>query len=63
MDPLLKPAEVANLFGVSPKTIARWAKAGRLPCIQMPTGHRRYKTSDVKRLYETGEMTSEDSDA
>ena len=29
-DTLLTPAEVAALFRVDPKTVTRWAKAGKL---------------------------------
>lgn len=49
-DPLLTPGEVATLFRVDPKTVGRWAQAGRLPCVRTPGGHRRYRTSDVKAL-------------
>ncbi len=62
MDPLLKPAAVAELFGVSPKTITRWAETGRLPFIKTPTGHRRFRTSDVKRIYESGVVGEETED-
>jgi excisionase family DNA binding protein len=41
-EPLLTPAEVAALFRVDPKTVTRWAKAGRLACIRTLGGHRRY---------------------
>jgi hypothetical protein len=34
----LRAAEVAARLHVSPKTIARWAKDGRLPCRRCPTG-------------------------
>ncbi len=27
----LSPAQVAELFGVDPKTVTRWAKAGSIP--------------------------------
>lgn len=62
MDPLLKPADVAELFGVSPKTITRWAITGRLPCIKTPAGHRRYRSSDVRRIYEAGLVGGEDAE-
>jgi excisionase family DNA binding protein len=45
---VLSPAEVAELFGVEPKTVTRWAEAGRLPFFRTPGGHRRYRWSDVE---------------
>ena len=47
---LLTPAEVAKLFRVDPKTVTRWAKAGKLTSIRTLGGHRRYKESEVKAL-------------
>jgi excisionase family DNA binding protein len=47
---LLTPAEVAYLFRVDPKTVTRWAKAGKLTSIRTLGGHRRYKESEVKSL-------------
>ena len=47
---LLTPAEVASLFRVDPKTVTRWAKAGKLTSIRTLGGHRRYKESEVKSL-------------
>ena len=47
---LLTPAEVAALFRVDPKTVTRWAKAGKLTSIRTLGGHRRYKDSEVKAL-------------
>lgn len=47
---LLTPAEVATLFRVDPKTVTRWAKAGKLTSIRTLGGHRRYKESEVKQL-------------
>jgi excisionase family DNA binding protein len=47
---LLTPAEVATLFRVDPKTVTRWAKAGKLTSIRTLGGHRRYKESEVQEL-------------
>ena len=47
---LLTPSEVAALFRVDPKTVTRWAKAGKLTSIKTLGGHRRYKESEVRSL-------------
>lgn len=47
---LLTPAEVASLFRVDPKTVTRWAKAGKLTAIRTLGGHRRYRASEVNAL-------------
>ena len=47
---LLTPAEVAALFRVDPKTVTRWAKAGKLSAIRTLGGHRRYRESEVRTL-------------
>lgn len=46
-EPLLTPAEVAALFRVDPKTVVRWAKAGKLTAIRTLGGHRRYREAEV----------------
>ncbi len=52
---LLTPAEVAAMFRVDPKTVTRWAKAGKLSSIRTLGGHRRYRESEVKALL-TGQI-------
>jgi excisionase family DNA binding protein len=44
---LLSPGEVAHLFGVDPKTVTRWAQAGKLTSIRTPGNHRRYSALEV----------------
>jgi excisionase family DNA binding protein len=44
------PAEVAALFRVDPKTVTRWAMAGKLTSIRTLGGHRRYRESEVREL-------------
>jgi excisionase family DNA binding protein len=46
-DKLYTPGEVAALFRVDPKTVARWAKSGRLPAVHTLGGHRRYPGRDI----------------
>ncbi len=47
---LLTPAEVASMFRVDPKTVTRWAKAGKLTSIRTLGGHRRYPENEVLSL-------------
>ena len=47
---LLTPAEVAQLFRVDPKTVTRWAKAGKLTSLRTVGGHRRYSEDEVRAL-------------
>ena len=49
-DRLLTPGEVAALFRVDPKTVTRWAAAGRIGSIRTPGGHRRFRESEVRVL-------------
>jgi excisionase family DNA binding protein len=49
---LLTPSEVAALFRVDPKTVTRWAKAGKISSIRTLGGHRRYRESEVRELLE-----------
>ncbi|NYG07089.1 excisionase family DNA binding protein [Phycicoccus badiiscoriae] len=50
VEKLLTPAEVASLFRVDPKTVTRWAKAGKLNSIRTLGGHRRYREVEVRAL-------------
>jgi len=49
---LLTPSEVAALFRVEPKTVTRWAKAGKIGSIRTLGGHRRFRESEVRELLE-----------
>ncbi|HEV8651870.1 MAG TPA: BldC family transcriptional regulator [Actinomycetes bacterium] len=48
----LSPAQVAALLQVSPKTVTRWAKQGKLPCVRTLGGHRRYPQDAIMALRE-----------
>lgn len=47
---LLTPSEVASLFRVNPKTVTRWARAGKLTAIRTLGGHRRFRRSEVEKF-------------
>ena len=49
---LLTPSEVAALFRVNPKTVTRWARAGKLTAIRTLGGHRRFRVSEIRRCLE-----------
>ena len=48
----LRTAEVADLLYVSPKTVSRWAKEGKLPFMKTLGGHRRYPAAKIRELAE-----------
>ena len=48
----LHPAEVADILHVSPKTVSRWAKDGKLPFLKTLGGHRRYPAAEIRQLAE-----------
>jgi excisionase family DNA binding protein len=47
---LLTPKEVAAMFRVEPKTVALWARAGKLSSIRTLGGHRRFREVEVRQL-------------
>lgn len=47
---LLTPGEVAVMFRVNPKTVTRWARAGRISAIRTIGGHRRFRASEIQRF-------------
>ena len=49
---LLTPGEVAEMFRVNPKTVTRWARAGRISAVRTLGGHRRFRASEIHRLLE-----------
>jgi len=47
-DRLLTTPEVAELFGVSQKTVVRWAQQGTISSIRTPGGFYRFKESVIQ---------------
>lgn len=46
----LRAAEAAALLHVSPKTISRWAREGKLGHVVTLGGHRRFSRDDIEAL-------------
>lgn len=51
-DEFLTPAQVADIFHVSPKTVTRWADKGALNCERTIGGHRRFRASYIRRVHQ-----------
>ena len=45
-----RPPRWRSMFRVDPKTVTRWAKAGKLSAIRTLGGHRRYSEAEVRML-------------
>jgi excisionase family DNA binding protein len=58
-DKLLTPSEVAAMFRVNPKTVTRWARAGKISAIRTLGGHRRFRESEIRALLERVEEGEE----
>ena len=56
---LLTPAEVAAMFRVNPKTVTRWARAGKISAIRTLGGHRRFKASEIRKFLEQVDEANE----
>jgi len=50
MHTYLTTAEVAEILHVSPKTVTRWAREGKLPHSRTLGGHRRYPGEAIRQL-------------
>lgn len=46
-DKTLTVRELAEIFHVTPPTVRRWAKQHAIPAFRTPSGHFRYRLSDV----------------
>jgi excisionase family DNA binding protein len=52
----IRTAEAAKILRVSPKTVSRWAKEGKLPHVVTLGGHRRFPSSAIRKLADRLEM-------
>ena len=49
-DPWLTPAETAEMFGVTTRTLINWVRSGKLAAQRTAGRHRRYRESDAQAL-------------
>ena len=49
-DELFTPAEAGRQLGVTPNTVTRWSRAGKISAIQTMGGHRRFRRSEIERV-------------
>jgi excisionase family DNA binding protein len=49
---ILTTSEVSRLLGVSPNTVTRWAREGRLPCRLTLGGHHRFERAVIEQIRE-----------
>jgi excisionase family DNA binding protein len=52
VEPLLTRSEVARILGVSPTTVTRWAREGRLACRVTLGGHHRFTKGLIEEVRE-----------
>jgi excisionase family DNA binding protein len=52
-EPLLTPAEVADIFRVAAKTVRAWEQAGQISAVRTIGGHRRYREADIRALLDS----------
>ena len=53
-DALLSPSEAAKELGITTRTLRRYVDAGKLErALKLPSGHARYRLSDVQELAKT----------
>lgn len=49
-EPLLTPKEAAQMLHVATRTLQRMADRGDVRAVKLPSGHRRYRVSDVEAI-------------
>lgn len=55
-DIYIRTAEAARILRVSPKTVSRWAKEGKIPHVMTLGGHRRFPSAAIEELARTLEI-------
>ncbi len=60
---LLTTIEAAELAGVTPSTVKRWADQGLLPCVRTAGGHRRFERAAIGRFLRAQGAASDEKTA
>lgn len=47
---LLTSGQVANALGVGVAVVQEWARDGKIPCITLPSGRRRFRREVVDKI-------------
>ena len=58
---MLRTRDVAQAFQVSERTIAEWARRGRIPSVRTPGGHRLYPAERIRKILEATEAAGSES--
>lgn len=61
-DRYLRASEAATILHVSPKTVSRWAREGKLGHVVTLGGHRRFYRVEIERLAEKTTVSTEATD-
>ena len=61
MQQLITSGEAAKLVGVSPDTLRRWAKSGRVRHVVTPSRRILFDPADIEAMYRTVDPDSESS--
>jgi len=57
--PLLTARQVGELLGMSPGTVLRWTRLGKLPALKLPSGAIRYRAEELERWLEAHSTNGE----
>lgn len=49
----VRPKEAAKALGVSPKTLRRYWKKGKIKAVRLPSGRLRYPKDEIERIRQT----------
>jgi len=60
-DTLFSLKAAAEMLGVHPVTLRRWAESGKIETVRTPGGHRRFSSSEIRRLLQQTDLPEVES--